>query len=109
MLARTLALFAVFFLIPISAYGADALPSLEEVGLRSVVIETCHPVLTDDDKAFVHVAYESISAEGKQIWAQVLATGLWDYDELLRRTGEILRERLVRARETAKMKVAELG
>jgi hypothetical protein len=100
----------VLFTIPVRAYGADVLPqSMQEVQLRSVVIQTCHPVLTDDDRAFAEVVIESVQEEGKQIWAQLLATGLSNYDELLRLTDEILHERLVRAIEAAKMKVAELG
>ena len=84
-------------------------PSVDDVALRSVVIETCHPVLTDDDKAFVRVIERSVRAEAKRIWAQLVATGHLDYDEILRQTEEISTERFVRARETAKMKVVELG
>ena len=111
MLVRTPALLAlaVFFIIPICAHGKDAPLSLEEVQLRSVVIKTCHPVLNDDDRAFVKVVVESVQEEGKQIWAQLVAGGHTDYDEILRRTDEILHERLVRAIEAAKMKVTELG
>jgi len=95
--------------ITVGAHSADDLPRLEEYFLRSVIIDKCHVVQSDEDKAYFEKGSAAGAAEFVGIWTKLSATDPSNYEENARRAEEIFRDRLIKAVEDAEMKVKSLG
>jgi hypothetical protein len=104
--ARNLVLLSLsaFFGIPICAYAVDTLPSIEDVALRSAVVEKCHATQTDDDKAYVDVAVASMQAEAQRIWSQLSRVDPLNVDNA-GKAGQMLHQRFSRLLEDARIKI----
>ena len=95
------------FAIPICAYAAGALPTMEEIALRSAVLDKCHTVLTDDDKTYEKAALASMQAEGRQILERLSVADPSNLDNS-GKSMEILVERFSKLLAAAKVKVEDL-